>query len=234
MSTPTFRAGATVTHPHFPLLGLPEQAVIVEVLDNGAAELDNGRLLPTAELTLVDTGERWLDVAGYDGIYQVSSHGKVVSTRFKLQAGRERLLTAQRAKTYPLVALSNGPRREQVGLNRLVAQHFLPAPDEARKTHLIPRDGNQLNLRWDNLQWVDPNETADKAVADHLRRSGADHYRSKLTAEQIAEAQQVQARPGRRTAGQEPGPTLTDLATRFGVSRQALIGARRKPKTPPA
>lgn len=205
------RAGDTAAHPSFALAGLPARAVVLEVWPNGTAELDNGHSLPAGELTSVATGERWALVAGYDGRYLVSSHGKVVSTAYH-RTTRTRLLRIVSPQRYPSVSLNNADGIMQVGVNRLVAQHFLTPPGEARLTVVLPRDGNHLNLHVDNLQWVDPRETEDPDVAPRLHPRGERHRNSRLTASQVVEV--------RRLAAQ--GHTKQALADQFGVSRPAI------------
>lgn len=205
------RAGDTVAHPSVAPAGLFEYAVVVEVWADGSAELDNGRCLPSHAWVRVATDEQWLPVAGYDGRYRVSSHGKVLSTRYK-QTVRTRLLRVLAPQRYPAVALSNAAGITQVGINRLVAQHFLPLPADVRLTVLLPRDGNHLNLHADNLQWVDPREVEDMDVAPRLHPRGERHGSTRLTTAQVVEI--------RRLVTQ--GRTKQAIAGQFGVSRPTI------------
>lgn len=205
-----FRAGRTVTHARFAGLQLPEQAVILELQASGLAELSNGLYLPERELQLVDTGERWALIADYDR-YLLSSHGKVVSL-FYHRTDRQRLLKVLRPTLYPAVSLVNELGARQVGLNRLVAQAFLPPPAEARLRQVLPKDGDHLNVQVDNLYWADPSETEDEAVVQYLRRRGEQHHFSKLTAAEVAQARELVAK----------GATRQAVATKFGVSRPTI------------
>ncbi|MGI4742441.1 MAG: helix-turn-helix domain-containing protein [Janthinobacterium lividum] len=205
-----FRAGHTVIHASFVGLQLPEQAVILELHVSGLAELNNGLYLPERELHLVNTGEQWAIIAGYDR-YLLSSHGKVVSL-FYHRTDRQRLLKVLRPTIYPGVTLVNEKGPRQVGLNRLVAQAFLPPPAEVRLRQVLPKDGNHLNVRVDNLYWADPSEVEDEAVVQYLRRRGERHYFSKLTAAEVAQARELVAQ----------GATRQAVATKFGVSRPTI------------
>lgn len=142
-------AGRTVTYVPTPSAAV--QAVIVELRDLHTAELDTGELAPLTSLMLVATDEQWHPVAGFADRYVVSSHGKVVSLSYN-RSNRHRLLRVQSPQRYPAVSLHDGAHVTQVGLNRLVAQHFLPLPTEARFDHVVPKDGNHLNLRADNVR----------------------------------------------------------------------------------
>ncbi|RZK21928.1 MAG: hypothetical protein EOO63_18615 [Hymenobacter sp.] len=103
-----------------------------------------------------------------------------------------------------------GPR--QVGLNRLVAQHFLPPPAEARFRVLMPKDGNHLNIRADNLQWVDPQELHDPVVVHYLHYCGERHPLHKLRHADVVQVRELLAQEVSQQA----------VAERFGVSRPAI------------
>ncbi|WP_354581063.1 hypothetical protein [Hymenobacter sp. UYP22] len=100
----------------------------------------------------------------------------------------------------------------QTGLNQLVAQHFLPAPAEGRLRHLLPKDGNHLNVRADNLQWADRGEMDDLVVLQRFHACGVRNAHSKLTPELVREI--------RHLASQ--GHSNQQLATQYGVSRPAI------------
>jgi hypothetical protein len=207
----SLRTGATITYstPATAARNAPSvTAVVVEVKPNGTAELDNGQTLPAADLALVATDEAWVCVTGYGGRYWLSSHGKVVSANYQ-RSGRVRLLRVLAPAVYPAVALRRDGRTAQVGLNRLVAQHFLPPPAEARLTHVLPKDHNILNLRADNLYWADLHETSDPVAAERLHPSGEGHARHRLTTAQVAQVRQLIAQ----------GATQQVVADQFGVSR---------------
>jgi hypothetical protein len=203
------RAGHTIAHPCFASLSLPEHAVIVEVRA-GIAELTNGLCLPQTELTFIETGERWAPIADYDH-YLLSSHGKVVSLHY-FRTNRQRLLKVLNLPFHPRVSLSNRAGTRQIGLNRLVAQAFLPPSAEKRLTHVIPKDGNLLNVQVDNLQWADPREKHDEAVMKYLYRRGEQHHLCKLTTAEVVAVRLLVAQ----------GSTRQTVADTYGVSQQAI------------
>jgi hypothetical protein len=207
----TLRAGDTVNIPGFARAGVTEYAVIVEVMPDGTVELDNGRVLLADALALVNTGEVWLPVTGFVDRYRVSSHGKVVSLQYK-RTKRARLLRPSGASRYPSVTLCCEAIIAQVGLNRLVAQHFLPTPADVRRTFVLPRDGNHLNLRAENLQWVYPCEVADEATSTYLYHSGELHHNSRLSTDEVAQVRHLAAQ----------GTTQRVIAQRFNISRPAI------------
>lgn len=104
-------------------------------------------------------GEEWRDVIGFEGLYKVSSYGRVVSleryanNRFQNVYKQPHLLTpsnAQGEKT-PSVTLSKESKQSKRHLPYLVAQNFLPKPDD--NYVLDTKDGNFYNCKVDNLYW---------------------------------------------------------------------------------
>jgi len=211
--SPAIQAGHTVTHPRFAQLAAPAHAVVIEIFtvkSRQQAELDNGHFLPLAELQPVDTGEQWAPIAGY-AHYQISSHGKVVSLCYKCQP-RQRLLKPLNASRYPEIRLGNRGTFLRIGLNRLVAQTFLPVPADEHLNVVIPKDGNRLNVCVDNLQWVRFNETTDKATWRYLRGYRTRTHHCKLQAADIAQIRLLAAQ----------GLAQQAIATKFGVSRPTI------------
>jgi hypothetical protein len=201
-------AGRTVAYGSTSVLAC--QAVIVEIHAQ-KAELDTGEVLPLLALTLVVSDERWLPMSGFADRYLISSYGKVVSLSYN-RSGRHRLLRVLSPQRYPSVSLHDGGQVTQVGLNRLVAQHFLLPPTEARFDHLVPKDGNHLNLHADNLRWVDQQESVDQTVQQRFHRHGTRNANSKLTPELVRQIRALAAQ----------GHTNQQLATQFGVSRPTI------------
>lgn len=97
------------------------------------------------------TQERWLPVPGFEGLYEVSNHGRVRSRRRKGSRGGI-LRASPDGFGYPLVGFYRGGRRVAARrVHSLVAQVFIgPMPEGHEVRHL---DGDPSNCRVANLSY---------------------------------------------------------------------------------
>lgn len=138
--------------------------------------------------------ENWIDVKGYEGLYQVSNLGNVKSlNRLVIQKnGKETFLKGKPLKQqldsrgYFRVSLSrNGIARPKC-IHHIVLESFCsskPFP-KAEARHL---DGNPINNKFDNLKWGTKSENMQDAIKHGTfplleKRPGA-----KLKREQVVE-----------------------------------------------
>lgn len=104
--------------------------------------------------------EIWRDIEGYDGLYQVSNHGRVRS--FKGKTPRILKFGAMSGKGYPCVCLTNPPARQRsCYVHRLVASAFLEADNE--RTYVNHKDGDVRNNHVSNLEWCTAAENSAHA-----------------------------------------------------------------------
>ena len=95
--------------------------------------------------------ERWRDVEGYDGMYQVSDLGRVRSRK----SGEWKVLRPKKNNSgYLQVGLFKDENNQQPLVHRLVAQAFIPNDDET-KTIINHRNSIRDCNRVDNLEWCD-------------------------------------------------------------------------------
>lgn len=94
----------------------------------------------------------WKDISGYEGKYQISDEGEVLSLNYN-NTGKPRLLKQKINKLGFLeVKLSKNNKTKDFMVARLVAEHFIP--NNKNCDVVINIDGDRLNCHKDNLQWV--------------------------------------------------------------------------------
>lgn len=110
--------------------------------------------------------EEWKDIEGYEGRYQISNLGNVMSL-LGLSPRLLKLRTGGRGYSYNRmrVLLYKGGKGKTKKIHRLVAEHFIPNPTNSPEVNHI--DGNLRNNRVENLQWCTRSENEL-----HARRTG--------------------------------------------------------------
>lgn len=98
--------------------------------------------------------EEWRDIAGYEGIYQVSNLGRIKSLGNDKSRKEKILKPVNNSDGYPQVTLYKNRKREQVSVHRLVADTFIQNPDNLPQVN--HKDENTKNNRVDNLEWCTP------------------------------------------------------------------------------
>lgn len=105
--------------------------------------------------------ERWLPIAGYEGRYEVSDHGRVRSldrwthhkngTRQFIRGVMMALSPHHPDTPYPKVGLCKSGKQTSAAVHRLVLEAFVgPCPPGMEACH---KDGDHTNSSLDNLRW---------------------------------------------------------------------------------
>lgn len=123
--------------------------------------------------------ETWADIEGYEGKYQVSTQGNVWSVDRTVKRiykngqvviqpipGRSLKLSKNSRTGYLECGLCEGSKTTIRAVHRLVAEAFLPNPES--KPQVNHKDGNKLNNKLTNLEWVTPLENTQHAINNNL------------------------------------------------------------------
>lgn len=163
--------------------------------------------------------EQWKDIAGFEGMYQVSDTGQVRSldriggNRGYKYKGRV-LAQSIDACGYLHVRPSIKGKETSKYTHRLVAEAFIPNPEN--KPQVNHMDGNKQNNHVSNLEWATAKENMRHATDTGLvNNSGENNASSKLTEDDVSFIRK------------HYNPDTTDfnqkaLAEKFGVSQPAI------------
>lgn len=139
--------------------------------------------------------EQWKPVKGYEGIYEVSNMGRVRSLDRKrifhdeLRNMSGRILKENVLRQgYCQVALCVDRGRKDRKVHRLVAEAFIPNPDN--KPEVNHKNGIKADNRAENLEWVTASENMKHAyrvlkIPANKGSLGKPNWRRKLKKEQV-------------------------------------------------
>ena len=115
--------------------------------------------------------EVWKDVVGYEGLYRISSHGTVCRL---YKNGKVNFMTPRILNGYWRVKLCNGNTQKEYFLHRLIAQAFIPNPENKPEINHI--NGIKTDNRIENLEWVTRSENAIHATKTGLLKYSEYRY----------------------------------------------------------
>lgn len=129
--------------------------------------------------------ELWRDIAGYEGIYQVSNQGRIKSLdRFidivwqgkivrKPLKGKIKTPNVQNNGYYIVWLCDSESNRKALLVHRLVASAFIENPNQFKDVN--HKDGNKLNNGVSNLEWCTRSENIKHSyrVLNHRKNSKA-------------------------------------------------------------
>ena len=130
--------------------------------------------------------EIWKPIRGYEGLYEISSYGRVKSLRKNI------ILKYQIHNGYPILHLFNGGAKNRKGFNihRLVGINFINNPNNYPEINHL--DGNKQNNYYKNLEWCTSEHNIEHAIKNKLvDNTGLNNSQCKLTECQVLEIRKL-------------------------------------------
>lgn len=177
---------------------------------------------------MAETPERWVDVNGYEGYYQVSNLGRVKSLGRNVTHGNvtwfqpERIMSPWAGTTslYDCVRLYKNGIKTKFTVHRLVAQHFLSSWNPRWEVNHL--DGDRWNNAASNLEMCTRKENVRHSIIHFLKNDyGEKSSNAKLT---NAQAYEIRKRYQTESISQ------ASLAGIYQVSRQTISAIVRYKK----
>lgn len=118
--------------------------------------------------------EIWKDIYGYERLYQISNYGRVKSLPRITNRKSGRILSVRErvmaniisADGYLRIKLCKNNIQKIMSIHRLVAIAFIANPKNKPQVNHI--DGNKLNNKLENLEWVTAKENSQHAILNGL------------------------------------------------------------------
>ena len=118
--------------------------------------------------------EVWKDIKNYEGLYQISNFGRIKSLHCKNEKIIKQILT--KTCKYYTVGLYKNKKRKTLLVHRLVAQAFIPNPNNLVEVN--HKDENKLNNCVDNLEWC--SHIYNMKYGNCLKKIKANQHRKKI------------------------------------------------------
>lgn len=119
--------------------------------------------------------EVWKDIEGYEGLYQISSRGRVRSLKFR-HTNTIRILKPYKNKKggYLVIGLHKDKKMKLCQIQRLVAEAFIPNPDNLpqvnHKNEMDKTDNRVEALEWCDAKYNSNYGTRNQRVAEKLSK----------------------------------------------------------------
>lgn len=91
----------------------------------------------------------WKDIPNYEGLYQIDNFGNIKSLHN--YRGKNNILKPRIKRGYYTIGLRKDGKRKWIGIHRLLAETFIPNPNNYPVVN--HKDENKLNNNLDNLEW---------------------------------------------------------------------------------
>lgn len=120
--------------------------------------------------------EKYIPIKGFDGFYEISNFGKVKSiirnqtkSRNRPTTKKEKILKwSYNPQGYPYITLTVNWKRKIIFIHRLIAENFIPNPNNYNVVNHLDGDKNNCNVF--NLEWTTHSLNLKHAYDNGLRK----------------------------------------------------------------
>lgn len=155
--------------------------------------------------------ELFVNIIGFDGLYQISNLGKVKSLRF----GKERIMKAfVGTGGYLHTQLKRDGKMSNLSIHRLVAIHFIH--NNQNKPDVNHIDGNKCNNTVSNLEWCTKSENIQHSfkIGTHQRKKGESNSNVKITEKDVIQI---------RDDYENKNISLRALGDKYGLGKSSVF-----------
>lgn len=113
--------------------------------------------------------EKWKSIKGFENLYEISNMGNIKSLGNK--KNHSKIIYLKKGENrggYEYVVLQNNKKIKSKLVHRLVAEAFIPNPENKKQVNHI--DGNKKNNCVENLEWNTPSENILHSFKIKLRK----------------------------------------------------------------
>ena len=107
--------------------------------------------------------EIWKPVVGYEGLYEVSNLGKVKAIKWHRGEEEKEMKPYTTYKGYLRLRLTKNGKGKQFQIHRLVAEAFIPNPEN--KPYIDHINTDRTDNRVENLRWVTNKENCNNPIS---------------------------------------------------------------------
>lgn len=167
--------------------------------------------------------EEWRPIAGYEGYYSVSNHGRIRSEhrvikheKSKTQTVKEKIMSPARKRTGHKSVMLYGPSKvaKRLHVHRLVMLAFTDGPPSDLH-EVAHNDGNAENNLLSNLRWATTSSNMRDKVSHGTHNRGERHPNCTISSATVAAIRQESGR-------------CADIGAKYGLPFQTVWAIQKR------
>jgi len=169
-----------------------------------------------------ETVQDKIEIQGYEGLYSVTSDGRVWSHPKGTNTKNGRWLSLDNSGRYPVVNLMKDGQKKRYSVHRLVAKAYVLNPDSLPQVNHI--NGNRTDSRAENLEWATASDNRIHAWNTGLQVATEDHKASARKAGYGRRLFSMEQAADIRAAYASGNMNQYELAAQYNTSQAVING----------